>query len=136
MARDVFVYWSEQKPTRAELQRVLEDYLRGIATEIAWDQDRFFVTLPGSPSCPLARDEGTPEPLRRAVDTEHDGQPRPRWIEVWISPMDGAVDVMTRSMDEVTNAVAREFAAIIARRWRGRIEDGVTCSATAEMVKL
>jgi len=34
-----------------------------------------------------------------------------------------AIDILTRDMDEVTQAIADGFAARCARRWKGRVEE-------------
>jgi len=115
MALDRFVYWKEDKiPTRDQIQLALEDYVRDLATEVKWDKDRFFVTLPGTCSHPLARLSDWSGV--RAMAEEK----RERWFEVYVAK--DSIDVMTRQMDEVTNNIAEGFAKLCARWWEGKFE--------------
>ena len=125
MARDVFVHWKSEAPSTQDVQAALEDYTAGLGAQITWAQDRFMVTLPGVPSYPFQRVGPATEAQRKAwvlSAREDDGSPRRRWFEVWLD--DESMDVITRDMDEITNAVAREFAVICARGWRGRLQEG------------
>lgn len=123
MARDIFVRFNhDRKPTRQEVQYLLEDYFKGIATNVRWDSDRFFVSLPGTQTNALGR-----MPDAHHLYREPDGK---RWIEVWLADPDPAyknqavVDVMTRQADEVTNAMAEGVVEILARFWKGEVESG------------
>lgn len=121
MARDTFVYFKKDKmPKRTELQVVLEDYTAGLAKEIRWDKGRFFVTLPGTVRNPLLRVLPKDTPYARAAQEEA-SDATDRWFEVWVGTDN--INVITRRMDEVTNAVARGFAVLCARWWDGKIED-------------
>lgn len=126
MAADWFIrFQKNNKPKKAHLQLILEDFFRGVATEVRWDRDRWFVTLPGSPSWPLARMPDVSENMRQAKKedgVEEDGSPRPRWMEVWRDTKDGTVNIMTRSQDEFMNALAEGLAKLIARYWQGELE--------------
>ncbi len=122
MSLDTFVHWDEKVPTREQLQAVLEDYVAGIGS-VRWDEDRFFVDLPGVPSFPFKRMDDIPNYMKLAWEgraKEHDGSPRTRWFEVWIDK--DCIDIMTREMDEVTNNIARGFAELCARFWSGKIQ--------------
>lgn len=95
MALDRFVYWKKDEvPNGAQLHCMIEDYVRGLGAEVKWCLDRFFVTLPGVCSHPFEED-------------------RERWIEVYVG--EDHVDVITRSMDAVTNAIADG----LVRQWEG-----------------
>jgi len=97
-------------PTRMELTTLLADYFQGIGGA-SWDKDRFFVTLPGRPCYALGR-------LAKIPFSE---LPEQRWIEVWKDRT--SVDVITRTADDITNALAEGLAEIIARFWQGARED-------------
>ena len=106
MARDCFVYWDTTQiaPVREELHLALEEYAIGIATKIDWDEKakRFFVGLPGL--------------------FEQDDQANHRWFEVHIG--NNNIDVITREMDAITNAIAFGFAQQVSYKWKGRLEYG------------
>jgi hypothetical protein len=120
MANDTFIYFEKgRKPSKKDIQKTLEDYMEGIATEIRWEKDRFFVRLPGTCRHPLQR----VLPLDMAhVWRQFAEDPRERWIEVWINKKTGTIDVMTRMSDRITNAIAQGYAQVIAKWWSGRIE--------------
>jgi hypothetical protein len=118
MACDRFVYWNEKKPTQEQVQLVLEDYVRDLATEVKWDQGRFYVVLPGMGSNPLARVSDWP----LMADMAKEQRETERWIEVWLG--DDCLDVITRHADEITNNIASGFAKLCARYWKGRLEEG------------
>lgn len=107
MASDRFIRWGEDRPTKEQIQFVLEDYF-GSAAEVKWDKDRFYVTLPGKPSFPFRRI--VPD-MARAAETQDE-----RWIEVWMN--EDSLDVMTRMMDHYTNDLARGLTAVIANYWQ------------------
>jgi hypothetical protein len=100
MARDTFVWWMDEAPPVAEVESALRQYGEGLFTGMEWERGRFYVKLPGQ---------------ARRVD-ESVG----RWFEVY--PDDDSLDVITRSMDPITNAIARGFAELAALRWKGRLE--------------
>lgn len=110
MALDIIVYWKPGKmPSKADLQLVLEDYTLGVAT-VVWDADRFYVNLKGKPTLPFSR----LDPLFKY------DLPEVRWFEVWLGI--DKIDVITRQTDEITNNIARGFAALCARYWQGDLE--------------
>lgn len=113
MAHDRFVYWRKERPTREQLQMVLEDYVLRLGV-VEWETDRFFVTLPGKCRHPLTRVTD-----RRAVEAMNEG-PRERWFEVYVG--EDHIDVITRLMDQVTEDIARGFAVVVARFWDGKLE--------------
>jgi hypothetical protein len=102
---------------------VLEDYLGKAAADIAWQTDRFIVTLRGAPTWPFQRVGPATDAQRGSwpeLATEPDGSPRPRWFEVPIG--DDNIDVITRDSDDYTNVVATGFARLVARAWHGEVE--------------
>jgi len=119
MARDIFIQFKkDRKPTKVEVQHLLEDYFKDIATDVRWDGDRFFVSLPGTPTNALGRIKGA-HTLGRIK-----GEPdRTRWIEV-VRNNATLWDVLTRGMDEVTNAMAEGVVEILARFWKGEVDSG------------
>lgn len=127
MSADRFVRWKPDapRPTRQELQFLLEDYTRGIATSVSWnaEQRRFYVVLPGRPSWPFMR-IGCVSDVEKRSYAEETAQGRYRWIEVYFAEgvPDEPLDVITRRGDEITNAIADRIAEIVARFWEGRIE--------------
>jgi hypothetical protein len=116
LSSDRFVYWKEETPSREQIQLVLEDYVRDLAESVKWEQDRFFVKLPGMCSNPAARvtDNDT---LRRVAEEDRKNE---RWIEVWMDKK--CLDVITRRGDWITNSIADTFAKICAQFWNGRLE--------------
>lgn len=146
MALDRFVYWqTEERPTREQLQHVLEDYLGSAeAGTLIWDIDRFFILLPGRKSEAFRR-APVSEVMRNYAEellkATHDSKSYDitRAIEVWMrdEPMEceateddpghrdfGCVDVMTRSADDFTNGVAARLAELLARFWNGKVQAG------------
>lgn len=114
MASDRFVTFKPKNtPSREDLEFTLSDYLLGIGV-VEWEKDRFFVTLPGQVTSPFRR---IPEAHPRTKMED----PRVRSIEV--IPSKNKVDVLTRSMDEVTCVLADGYAALLARFWEGTLEE-------------
>lgn len=119
MACDRFVYWkTKDKPSREQIQLVLEDYVRDLAKSVEWDEkgSRFFVALPGMCSNPAAR--VTESDTIRGMAAED--RMNERWFEVYVG--DDNIDVITRHGDWITNAIATEFARICAQFWNGKLE--------------
>ena len=118
MSVDRFVYFKERKPTKIELSSVLQDYLSDVYSKFTDDGSRMIVKLPGAPSFPFKRVVKNPVP---EAHTE-------RWFEVYYASLDGridcCIDVITRQTDEFTDVVATGFATLVARYWRGEIQDG------------
>jgi hypothetical protein len=116
MAHDRFIHFKgPTRPTREDLGVALEDYLRGVATEVRWDRDRYFITLAGSGSSPFER-----LGERRFAAWREPGY-EGRFFEVWWR--EGVVDVITRQQDPLTEIVADGFATLAARFWKGERED-------------
>lgn len=106
MARDRFVYWPERtKVLTPEILSFVAAYGRGLFVEEVYNagKRRIFVTLPGSTS------------HRKGLE------PEPRYLEVCID--DHCIDVITRSMDDITNAVADGLTRAAAHKWKGRLDD-------------
>jgi hypothetical protein len=123
MSRDVVVHWTSPHPIpqRDQLERFIEDYVRGVATQVYWDKDRFFIDLPGGLSFACTREP--PDYPKFARDSYHHANGDPRWIEVWSNNED-AIYVMTRRQDDITNAIADGFGHHLARAFRGRVLPG------------
>lgn len=113
MSLDRYVHWNEKKPTREEVQHVLEDYLGGPETaDVRQEQETWWTCgLPGKPTHPFARTPNAPQ-----VTPEH----QERWFEVTYD--DDRLTITTRAADEFTNVVAEGFAKLCARFWQGRFE--------------
>jgi hypothetical protein len=121
MASDVFVRWKTTKrPTREEAEKVIQDFLGEVATEIEWKKDRFFVTLIGKWSHPLVRvvEPAMQDVIKNMYPKEEGWEGR--YLEVWLG--DDSLDVMTRRQDEFTHACQDGLAAVFARFWEGEIE--------------
>ena len=105
-------------PARDDVCKLLEDYV-GAGGTVRWvgEQNRFYVDLLDGYSDPLQRLDTYFAMLYEDLSKEHDGSPRPRWIEVWFG--DDCIDVMTRMADDFTMAIAKGIAAKIARFWDG-----------------
>jgi hypothetical protein len=116
MASDWFVHWHNRKPTREEVQIVLEDFFTEVATKIEWNLDRYFVTLIGKQRSPFHRLSGAAK-WRDEVFSDFDV----RYLEVWLG--DDRLDIITRSQDELTNTLAAGLARAFARFWGGTYED-------------
>lgn len=115
MAYDRIIQFSKA-PAREEVRLVIEDFLSDAASEIQWDRDRFFVTLIGKNTHPLKRIPEAHWTARAEPEPGHEG----RHLEVWVT--DTCVDVITRSQDEYTHAVAEGLAKVLARFWQGKRE--------------
>jgi len=106
MSADRFVYWDPKgkRPSRDLLGHIIEDYFGAAARDIVWNDDRFFIHLPGE----------TSNPLRRVPNALEYPNSRPtRWIEVW--PDGKCCDIITRQADEYTSAVADGLQALLLR---------------------
>lgn len=123
MSTDRTIHWiSRRAPTRADVDQVLRDFFNGAATSIRWDRDRFVVIVPGKHRNALC----TVSPI---IGSRHQRErvgksaplPSQRWLEVWIDPDDGTVDVITRQADDYTCALADGIAAVLARYWEGEL---------------
>jgi len=121
MASDVFVRWKTTKrPTRDEAEKVIQDFLGEVATEIEWKIDRFFVTLVGKWSHPLVRVvQPAMQDVLKNMYPKEDGW-EGRYLEVWLG--DDSLDVLTRRQDEFTHACQDGLAAVFARFWEGEVE--------------
>ena len=109
MPLDRVVLWQQKRPNKKQLAHMIEDYI-GEAGKVEWKTDRWYCTLHGKPSAMFRRIL----PLRQNFG--HDE----RWFEIFIG--EDGIDVLTRSADEFTNAVAKEFAERVARFWGARLE--------------
>ena len=109
MAFDRFVIWNGKGPEKEHIKEVLEDFLNGISSSIEWvDENTLIATLIGTGSS-MFRRHGGKLPYREE-----------RWIEVYVIPK--SIDVITRMQDDLTNALAHEFATRCAMFWDGKLE--------------
>lgn len=115
MAADWFIDFDKDKaPSKEDLGKALEDFLGAFATEIHWEEDRWFATLTGTQSWPLRRLENENSLGAQNAAQKAGGK---RWIEVWLDHE--CVDVMTRQGDWATNTLAGGFADLVAQYWQG-----------------
>jgi len=113
MSYDRFIYFKKGKvPPRADVGKVLEDYLGALLTRNRWKKDRWMAQLMGSKSWPFRR----VEPAAQCPWSPHSED---RWIEVYVDTNN--IDVITRGQDELVNNVARGFAELVARYSRGQL---------------
>jgi hypothetical protein len=105
MATDRFVSFGAVRPTRAQIRRALVRYI-GDPGAVKWSRasGRFVVTLPGEPRDAWVRPLAYPKARPRPVMNEE------RWFEVFPGGEDAELSVITRSADDITNAVATGFA--------------------------
>lgn len=113
MAHDRFIRFAAPAPTREQVQTVLEDFFRDIGT-VRWSDVplRFYVSLPGKVCWALTR--VYPDTHRAKAQAE---EVRKRWIEVVLVYEPDhhlQADVITREMDDVTNAMAEGLAELLA----------------------
>lgn len=108
MGADRFVYWKEKKPSKEEIQKILEDFIGGAGTLAEWGNGRFGIDLKGENSFPFRR---IPDALK------HHFPIKERFIEVFVHPH--CIDILTRQADEYTHSVAEGMAAMFARFFEG-----------------
>lgn len=108
MALDRFVTWHKERPTQRQIETALRRFVGGAAT-IKFSESRYHVKLPGTPTYVFASTQP---------------QQKERWIEVYVDKDGNYVDIITRSQDEFTNALAEGFADSIARHWGATLSDG------------
>lgn len=113
LASDRFITFGKKKPTRRQIKLLLEDFLNGVVKEIRWDEDRFFVILPGLTSNPLGRVVGG---KRARVLCAFDGDIR----GMEIIPQGRTLDVLTRHQDDFVHALCDQIVDIIVRYWGGK----------------
>ncbi len=122
MALDRFVYWKDRKPNKTKVRYLLEDFF-GKAAKIEYENDVFWIELPGKLSHPLRR-----EPYYKdiAYVKSFDNQTTEqsvRWIEVWVNKLDEHLDVLTRQMDEYTNVLAKGLYDLFIRAYEAQTEE-------------
>jgi hypothetical protein len=119
-----FIWWVDEKPSSIEVGVLLKLYLSGATADCQWDEPggRWMVGLPGKVAVTWL---GSPDMCAKyGIEPRDDPKcyPEERWFEVWVD--EECCDVITRAMDDFTNAVATGFAKLVARRWQGRYEAG------------
>lgn len=116
MARNIFVSWNKANtPTFEEVSLILEDYLSGVGT-VEVRGDFLLVTLHGKISCAFRRIHGYES---KATAMEEMGATHPRFFEVYF--VEEGIRVVTRMADELTNAIAEGFAAMILHFKQGEL---------------
>lgn len=122
MALDRFIYWQVLLPKVVEVDQIITDYFGGgtIATSIqkespppGHDLFTWYITISGTKSQALRRQHAA-DPA--ALEERSEGE---RWIEVIFSPTK-YLDVLTRQMDEVTNAIADGLRDVFLRYFNAR----------------
>jgi hypothetical protein len=114
MARDRFVYWGKERPTKEQAEDVIKNYFHDAYQRIEWKRGRFFVDLVGTHSHPL-------KDVLPVHPGQLEGQFGERWIEVYLD--EGYLDVITRQQDAFTENCADGLARVLALAWDGRLED-------------
>ena len=120
MALDRFIHFDHGNvPSAQRVKDVLHDFLGPQNSEfrVTEDGDRLTAVLPGRPSEILRRAVPDATPCR-CSDEELYGEER--WIEVHIGSDN--IDVITRSADAFTNAVAEGFARRATELFSGRAD--------------
>lgn len=126
MACDRFIDWkkNEKRPSREEIEVVIQDYFGPVATEVRWKDERFYITLLGKQSHPFEHVDPDHPVARTTLHyrklAEEGKASAERWIEVWMGP--DSMDVITRMADPFTNACAKDLAWHIAGQWNGDLE--------------
>lgn len=119
MSRDTWVMFEGEAPAIEVVQLVLEDYVRDLGN-VRWDERQrvLYATLPGKPSDALRRVFPNRQARHWGVDE--------RWFEVsMVGVSDKPVlSIATRSQDDITNAVAENFAKVAAACFQGRVVEG------------
>lgn len=118
MALDRFVYWRDKCPSPMQIKAALIHYMGGVG-ELEDKGHTIIVHIPG----------GVNHVPERLADpdyewSEKDKRTRPskRWFEVFIAEDDRNIDIITRQMDEFTNALADGFLSLTARLWDGSVD--------------
>jgi len=128
MAQDRFVFFRKETPSYEDIKCLLEDYVRGLATQVTFEaapskdksMEFWGVLLPGTPTFPFRRVKGF-----EGLFGEGKMQPKERWFEVVVTRDKDKVtslDVITRLADELTGVIADGFVAICVRCWKAKVD--------------
>jgi hypothetical protein len=114
MSSDRFITWLEKKPTRKTVEEHVREFL-GTGFDFKWDEDRWFIGIPGNPAPWMGTIRGgLRSPFRRE-----------RFIEV--IPMRrkslGNLDVLTRQADPLVSAIADGLVRFLCFRLHGDSSD-------------
>ena len=102
-----------KRPDVQAIREILEDYLSGLYMQIEEHQPGFLsVKLKGRQTRMFKRHGGV---VHMGVD------PVERWFEVWVHKK--GMTITTRMQDDVTNALATDFAKRCAQRWDGDLDE-------------
>lgn len=103
-----------RRPDIQVITEVLEDYLNGLYVEIVEHQPGFLsVCLKGYHTGMFKRHGGVTRRSGSVFDE--------RYFEVWVHKK--GMTVTTRMQDDVTNALAENFARRCAQRWDGELDE-------------
>lgn len=118
MARDLFVYWQDKKPTKEVFELVLKNYLGEIGT-VEFNNKRGTCSLPGKLTHPFKDVPGFPQEVCVAAQETPE-----RWFEVfWHTGETNTIDIITRQQDYFTNVVATGLADPCVQYWKAKKED-------------
>lgn len=118
MACDRFVHFKKRAPSRADVQKIIENYFGGCGVVSEGQPNWWIIKLPGKPSSPFEGvDGGRPFP-----SLGHDTPER--WIEVVYSNTGDHIDVLTRVQDEFTNGIADQLARAFSRYYQAKLDMG------------
>lgn len=130
MACDRFVHFRKDVPSYDDIKNLLEDYTRGLATQIDFksveyttkSMEGWGVLLPGKPSFPFRRVKGF-----ESMNLHSEGPlwPPERWFEVVVYRKRNKVtdlDVITRLADEMTTVICEGFVSLCVRCWKAKVD--------------
>lgn len=130
MACDRFVHFRKEVPSYDDIKNLLEDYTRGLATQIDFksveyttkSMEGWGVLLPGKPSFPFRRVKGF-----ESMNLHSGGPlwPPERWFEVVVYRKRNKVtdlDVITRLADEMTTVICEGFVSLCVRCWKAKVD--------------
>ena len=125
MALDRFVYWNKRRPSEEDLEKIILKFFgaggvvqRKTKTD-AWghvsNKIWWLVSLSGKPSHPF--NDLVEHDLNASLNAE-------RWIEICATDLESNIDIITRSQDHFTNALAEHLAKGIALFYEATFDDG------------
>jgi len=122
MATDRFVHFTNTKPTKDNVQHMLEDFVSDAGT-VRWDesQGRFYVDLPGKHRWALARLFPCSVRARAEEEKKNDSRQFEVFLHTdYMRTTIGSIDVMTRSQDQFVNAIAQGVVLMFTQAFDGK----------------